>query len=532
MIFPPRSDEDALLLVELGVIDFLLNLLDEAILPCKTFAEKTWRTGCGTASTTTLWALCQINATVGFVTDAGAINPIIRLCKVTQDEAVLKLTTAAITDMCDKDKHRVLVFEGGGLEVLGMALDKVANKKLMIQKEAPIIRKNVATALQNLSLSVACRNGFIAAGIVERLMELCLMTDTEKKLIMPHQVIASCIAVFANLAYEPRNGRKMIGLGVPKFLVKLLDVCRSGAVVTHICVCIRNMAMRKSTPDWQAWVTEKDEKHQNAFGEANALKVLVDLCGRYMPPNNDNFVLENVLNCLVALVWNHPKNRMRMANKDIIDISVITSLASHGPRLNANIRQRLAILLADLAQLPSMRVKLAESGLMDNMYRWLHLPTHEAITRFCAGGAVMNLVAEASNSSRFGKANDAARGKGYIACMGDILRGEGLIDSLVMNLSGTLANLSFKNDLNKQKMWQAGVLQSLISNLDRPQTPSDGQMRKDLMIAALLMNLTAGAALRSVSRVAPKKNLCIFPFGHFVLLGGHPDVASKEWHHV
>jgi len=101
-----------------------------------------------------------------------------------------------------------------------------------------------------------------------------------------------------------------------------------------------------------------------------------------------------------------------------------------------------------------------------------------------------------------------------------------------MNLSGTLANLSFKNDLNKQKMWQAGVLQSLISNLDRPQTPSDGQMRKDLMIAALLMNLTAGAALRSVSRVAPKKNLCIFPFGHFVLLGGHPDVASKEWHHV
>lgn len=100
------SDEDALLLVELGVIDSLLNLLDEAILPCKTFAEKTWRTGCGTASTTTLWALCQIGATVNFVTEAGAIEPIIRLCKLTEDEAVLKLTTAAITDMCDKDKHR------------------------------------------------------------------------------------------------------------------------------------------------------------------------------------------------------------------------------------------------------------------------------------------------------------------------------------------------------------------------------------------------------------------------------------------
>lgn len=83
--------------------------------------------------------------------------------------------------------------------------------------------------------------------------------------------MACCIAAFANLAYQPKNGRKMIDMGVPKFLVKMLDLCRSGAVVTHICICIRNMAMRKSTPDWQEWVTEKDEKHQNIFGEVRAL---------------------------------------------------------------------------------------------------------------------------------------------------------------------------------------------------------------------------------------------------------------------
>lgn len=82
------------------------------------------------------------------------------------------------------------MFTGGGLEVLGIALDKVANAKLQIQKEAPIIRKNIATALQNLSLSVPCRAGFVNAGIVERLMGLCMMMDTEKKLIMPHQVRA------------------------------------------------------------------------------------------------------------------------------------------------------------------------------------------------------------------------------------------------------------------------------------------------------------------------------------------------------
>lgn len=95
----------------------------------------------------------------------------------------------------------------------------------------------------------------------------------------------------------------------------------------------------------------------------------------------------------------------------------------------------------------------------------------------------------------------------YIACMGDVLQGEGLIDPLVMNMSGALANLSFKNDLNKQKIWQAGVLHSLIKNLDRPQTPSEGQMRKDLMIASLLMNLTAGAALRAVrKRSSPRSS--------------------------
>ena len=85
------------------------------------------------------------------------------------------------------------------------------------------------------------------------------------------KVIACCIAVIANLAFEPKNGRRMIDMGVPKFLVKMLDLCRSGAVVTHICICIRNMAMRRSTPDWQEWVGSKDEKHQSIFGEVRVL---------------------------------------------------------------------------------------------------------------------------------------------------------------------------------------------------------------------------------------------------------------------
>ncbi len=114
-------------------------------------------------------------------------------------------------------------------------------------------------------------------------------------------------------------------------------------------------------------------------------------------------------------------------HRDIIDISVLIDLAANGPRLNPPIRQRLAILLADLAQFPAMRTKLAESGLMDTMYKyvlfcvfvcvcehayrhththtythtyihtyiytcsWLKLPAAEGITRYCAEGAAMNI---------------------------------------------------------------------------------------------------------------------------------------------
>jgi hypothetical protein len=65
-------------------------------------------------------------------------------------------------------------------------------------------------------------------------------------------------------------------------------------------------------------------------------------------------VLEHVLNALIALLWNCPKNRLRMSDREIIDLQVLTKLVAAGNELNAAIRQRLAILLADLAQLPSV----------------------------------------------------------------------------------------------------------------------------------------------------------------------------------
>ena len=51
-----------------------------------------------------------------------------------------------------------------------------------------------------------------------------------------------------------------------------------------------------------------------------------------------------------------------MSNKEIIDLNVLTKLAAAGKELTAIIRQRLAILLADLAQLPSVQQRLAELG--------------------------------------------------------------------------------------------------------------------------------------------------------------------------
>jgi hypothetical protein len=169
-------------------------------------------------------------------------------------------------------------------------------------------------------------------------------------------------------------------------------------------------------------MTTKDERNQLEFGAANALKFLVDVCERQLPPNNDNKVLEHVLDALIALLWNCPKNRLRMANKEVVDLQVLTSLVASGKELNAAIRQRLAILLADLAQLPSVQGRLAELGLLNSIFDWLFLAPDETVTRYCAGGAVMNMVADDANSTKFGKAVMASDpSKSFIAACSSIL---------------------------------------------------------------------------------------------------------------
>jgi len=151
----------------------------------------------------------------------------------------------------------------------------------------------------------------------------------------------------------------------------MLDLCKNGLVTLHVCIAIRNLALRKASPDFQRWLTDKDERNQLDFGAENALKYLIDVCARQLPPNNDNKVLEHVLNALIALLWNSPKNRFRMSNKEVIDLQVLTKLAGAGKELNAAIRQRLAILLADLAQLPSVQVEILSLFLAFSL--WLSL---------------------------------------------------------------------------------------------------------------------------------------------------------------
>ncbi len=57
------------------------------------------------------------------------------------------------------------------------------------------------------------------------------------------------------------------------------------------------------------------------------VRVCVSACihtyiNKHVQTQNDNTVLENLLNALVALVWNHPKNRMRMANRYYVYVYV------------------------------------------------------------------------------------------------------------------------------------------------------------------------------------------------------------------
>ena len=463
-----------------------------------------WRRGAGDSAITAVWALIQSPNTVHQVVAVGAIRPLCALCLQATEAKPLMQSTAALRDVAITDYNRETVLEHGGLEALALCLDKCQDQLMVhLERDAPTLRKHVTQALQNLTLSYKVRQHFIESGLVQRLMELCLMADMDKKLTTPNHVLGYAIAAIANVSHLPEAKPKLLDLGVAIFLTKMLDLCKNGLVTIHVSIAIKNLALRRASPDFQSWLTDKDERNQLEFGAANALQNLVAAAEKQLPPNNDNKVLEHVLNALIALLWNSPKNRLRMSNKEIIDLNVLTKLAAAGKELTAIIRQRLAILLADLAQLPSVQQRLAELGLLATIFDWILLPPAEAVTRYCAGGAVMNMVANEANSTKFGKAvmpDDPS--KSLIAALADVLRERPITDSLLMNVCGLMANLSCKNDSNRVKVMQAGIVGDLIAYLnDEGKDPSlvatEGSLRRNIMIGALLQNLTAGPAFRA-----------------------------------
>ena len=68
------------------------------------------------------------------------------------------------------------------------------------------------------------------------------------------------------------------------------------------------------------------------------------------------------------------------------------------------------------------------------------------------------------------------------------------------NLSGILANLCFRNDGNRVKIWQIGAVTRLMQILRDTATKTTNTLRgvkhSDVLICALLQNITASAALR------------------------------------
>ena len=84
-----------------------------------------------------------------------------------------------------------------------------------------------------------------------------------------------------------------------------------------------------------------------------------------------------------------------------------------------------------------------------------------------------------------------------------VLQERPIMDSLLMNVSGLLANLSYKNDNNRAKVMQVGAVQSVISYIAEEgaegtvSATSEGSLRRNITISALLQNLTAGAAFRA-----------------------------------
>jgi len=260
-----------------------------------------WRSGCGDAAITAVGALIQNPRTVDQVAAIGAIKPLCMLCLQATEAQALKQSTAALRDVAVSDKNRNLVLEHNGLEALALCLDKCNDKLLVhLEREVPTLRKHVTQALQNLTLSYEVRKHFMEYGLVERLMELCLMADMDKKLTTPNLVLGYAIAAIANVSHLPEARPKLLDVGVAPFLAKMLDLCKNGLVALHLSIAIRNLALRKCTPDFQRWLTDKDERNQQDFGAANALKNLMDVCARQLPPNNDNKVLRRVRLACIA----------------------------------------------------------------------------------------------------------------------------------------------------------------------------------------------------------------------------------------
>lgn len=173
-------------------------------------------------------------------------------CLQATEAQTLRQTTAAIRDVAFVDKNRDLVLEFGGLEALALCLDKCEDKLLShLERELPTLRKHVAQALQNLTLSYKVRKRFIENGLVERIMALCQMQDMDKKLTTPNHVLGYAIAALANVSHLYEARTKLLDLGVAGFLSKMLDLCKNGLVTMHVCIAIRNLALRKASPDFQ-----------------------------------------------------------------------------------------------------------------------------------------------------------------------------------------------------------------------------------------------------------------------------------------
>ena len=100
-----------------------------------------------------------------------------------------------------------------------------------------------------------------------------------------------------------------------------------------------------------------------------------------------------------------------------------------------------------------------------------------------------------------------------------------------MNVAGLLANLSFRNDNNRAKVMQAGAVQTLIgyvSNQDAEgAVQSEGALRRNIMIGALLQNLTAGDKESETQYEASSK--CVLTLTQVLCRRGLPFENRRLW---